>query len=61
MIALANGLNLKVIAEGAETQEQLDFLIQYECNYIQGHLFEKPLSAQIMQDKLLQIKKLAVK
>jgi len=42
-IAMAHGLNLKVVAEGVETQEQLDILKRLKCDYAQGYLFGKPL------------------
>jgi EAL domain-containing protein (putative c-di-GMP-specific phosphodiesterase class I) len=38
MIALAHGLHMKVTAEGVETQAQLDFLRERECDAIQGFL-----------------------
>lgn len=38
-------LNKKVLVEGVETQEQLDYLLaRDDCNYIQGYYFAKPLS-----------------
>lgn len=43
IIVLAQNLNLKVIAEGVETQEQLEFLKQRQCVEIQGYLFSKPV------------------
>lgn len=45
IIAMAHKLNLKVIAEGVETQEQLDFLRHYGCDQIQGFLFSRPSKA----------------
>ncbi|RBP78616.1 EAL domain-containing protein [Marinomonas rhizomae] len=44
-IAMANGLNLKVIAEGVEERSQVDTLNGYECQEVQGYLFSKPLSS----------------
>ncbi len=41
---MANGMNIKVLAEGVETQEQLDFLKEIGCDEAQGFLFNKPLS-----------------
>ncbi|WP_169824214.1 EAL domain-containing protein [Clostridium formicaceticum] len=46
IINMAHSLDLKVIAEGVETEEQLSLLKTYKCNEIQGYLFSKPLSAE---------------
>ncbi len=46
IILLAKNLNLNVIAEGVETKEQADFLIENECNEVQGFYFDKPMSAE---------------
>jgi diguanylate cyclase (GGDEF)-like protein/PAS domain S-box-containing protein len=45
IIAMAHSMNLKVTAEGVETEEQLALLRQFRCDEIQGYLFTKPLSA----------------
>ncbi len=44
-IALGQGLNLQVIAEGVETVEQLDFLQSHQCDMGQGYFFSKPIPA----------------
>ena len=43
IINMAHNLRLKVIAEGVETQEQLDFLRDHGCDEVQGFLFSKAL------------------
>ena len=42
VIALANNLNIRVVAEGVETEEQLAVLLQLQCHYLQGYLFSAP-------------------
>lgn len=43
IVALADKMGLKTIAEGVETKGQQDFLIQIGCNEVQGYLHSKPL------------------
>jgi diguanylate cyclase (GGDEF)-like protein len=44
IIALADGLGMKIIAEGVENAEQLEFLRQHNCNVIQGFYYSEPLN-----------------
>jgi diguanylate cyclase (GGDEF)-like protein len=44
VIALGRGLNLRVVAEGVETQQQLEILRDLQCEAIQGYLSSKPLT-----------------
>jgi len=45
ILAMSTQLGLKVVAEGVETREQLEFLRRHGCHHIQGFLFGKPRSA----------------
>ncbi len=44
IITMAHSLNMKTVAEGVETREQLDFLRTQGCDYAQGYYFSPPLS-----------------
>jgi diguanylate cyclase (GGDEF)-like protein len=46
IISMANNLHLKIIAEGVETEAQLDFLRQEGCEQVQGYYFSRPLSRE---------------
>lgn len=56
VISLGHMLNLKVIAEGVETEQQLAFLRENECDEAQGYLFSRPVSA----DEIVTLLHLAV-
>ncbi len=45
IIAMGSSLNLKVIAEGVETKQQMDFLRENNCDQVQGFLISRPLPA----------------
>ncbi len=49
VMALANSLQLQVVAEGVETEEQLTLLRAYGCQYVQGWLFARALDAESAQ------------
>jgi EAL domain-containing protein (putative c-di-GMP-specific phosphodiesterase class I) len=49
IIALAQNLNLKVIAEGVEQNHQLAAISGLACQYGQGFIFSKPLPAEILE------------
>lgn len=53
IVVMAHKLGLKVIAEGVETQEQLDLLAKMGCDYAQGFVYSRAVSAQEFE-KLLE-------
>jgi len=46
IIALARNLNMNVVAEGVETEQQLDLLRQLRCDQVQGYLLARPMPVQ---------------
>jgi diguanylate cyclase len=58
MIDLAHNLSLKVVAEGVETQAQLDFLTLNGCDIMQGYLFSRPVPAEAFEKMLVEDKHL---
>jgi diguanylate cyclase len=54
IISLGRSLNLRVIAEGVETQAQLDFLKAHQCDEAQGHYFGWPVPPQQLVKLLLE-------
>ncbi len=56
VIEVAHSLQMKVVAEGVETEEQLAILKRERCDRAQGYYFSKPLSAEQFE-QLVQSKK----
>jgi diguanylate cyclase (GGDEF)-like protein len=54
VINMAHALNLRVVAEGVETEEQLAFLRERQCDEFQGFLFSKPEPAEKLDKMLAQ-------
>ena len=46
IITMAHSLGLKVVAEGVETREQLNFMREHGCDAMQGYFLSKPLPAE---------------
>ncbi len=55
IISLAKTFNLSITAEGVENKEQLDFLVEQECDEIQGYYFSKPLPLEELKKLLNKI------
>lgn len=45
IIEMAKKLDMRVVAEGVETPQQIDHLKSFDCNYLQGYYFSKPVKA----------------
>ncbi len=52
IISLAHGLRLKVVAEGIETAEQVEFLRELGCDQYQGFFFSRPVDATRVEEML---------
>jgi diguanylate cyclase (GGDEF)-like protein/PAS domain S-box-containing protein len=46
IIAMSHGLNIKVVAEGVETEEQLRFLLRRKCDEAQGYFIARPMAPE---------------
>ncbi|MGZ9710718.1 EAL domain-containing protein [Glaciimonas sp. GNP009] len=55
IIAMAHSLNLDVIAEGVETEDQRQFLLDKRCTHYQGYLFGQPLPIEKFKALLEQV------
>ena len=53
VISMARALELRTVAEGVETQEQLDFLRREQCSEMQGFLYSEPLPAERFAQTLI--------
>lgn len=54
VINLAHNLGIQVVAEGVETEEQLDFLKAHRCNLAQGYLISRPIPAEDLETALAE-------
>ena len=61
IIAIARKLNFQVLAEGVETEQQLFFLQENQCDECQGFLFSRPITAKHMTNLLMRDSSVALK
>lgn len=54
IIEAAHALDARTVAEGAETKEQVEFLKEHGCDYIQGYYFYRPMKKDEFSEKLDQ-------
>jgi CheY-like chemotaxis protein len=52
MVVMAHALGLRVVAEGVETAQQRDLLIEAGCDFAQGYFFSRPLTADALESLL---------
>ena len=55
IISLARSLRLETVAEGVETNEQLDFLLERGCHIVQGYLFGVPMEQALIEPLLREL------
>jgi diguanylate cyclase (GGDEF)-like protein/PAS domain S-box-containing protein len=59
VINMGRSLHMRVVAEGVETHEQLEFLVKHDCSEAQGYHFSQPLKSEYFADFLSQMTELA--
>ncbi len=52
IVSMARLMDLRIIAEGAETEEQVEFLRSIGCDYAQGYYFYRPMSTEALEELL---------
>ena len=54
IVSLAHSLNLRVVAEGVETEEQSRLLAAMGCDELQGYLFSRPIPVELLESRYLR-------
>ena len=60
ILAMGRSLEMKIVAEGVETQDQLSFLRKHQCDQLQGYLFSRPVPADVFRGFLREGKRLVL-
>jgi diguanylate cyclase (GGDEF)-like protein len=60
LIQMAHALNLKVVAEGVETEGERAFLCEHRCDVMQGYLFSRPVPTEEFEKLLIEGKRLQI-
>lgn len=53
IIAMAHALDLRVVAEGVETRQQLAWLRDHQCDYLQGYVLSRPLESHVIDKQVM--------
>ena len=53
MTKLVKNMNMKVVCEGIETKDYVDYLTKIGCDYIQGYYFDKPIKLESFKEKYI--------
>jgi EAL domain-containing protein (putative c-di-GMP-specific phosphodiesterase class I) len=61
IIEMAHQLDLKVIAEGIETEAELNFLVEHQCDEVQGYIFARPLPKEEFEKLLFSKQSFPIK
>ncbi len=55
-LRMAESLKMKCVAEGIETQEQVQFFCRHQCHYLQGYYFSKPVPGEDIPELIKELK-----
>ncbi|HWH84301.1 MAG TPA: EAL domain-containing protein [Burkholderiaceae bacterium] len=60
IVGMARSLDMKTVAEGVETEQQMRFMSELQCDSVQGYYYSRPLPADAMSALLLEDRRLTV-
>jgi EAL domain-containing protein (putative c-di-GMP-specific phosphodiesterase class I) len=53
IVSVAAALEMEIVAEGVETQEQAEILLDFGCRFAQGYLYSEPLGRRVFEQRFL--------